>query len=104
LDRDRPAWVEAMAAGPFGETITFGGDTELSLTGYRRSGPISAPIGRTRAALPGNYRLVLYPDETHVPQPGSGGAVHLGTCPTVGPGALGALMLTRRAHDSSMLT
>lgn len=65
LDRDRPDWVEAMAAGPFGETITFGTGAELSLLEYRRSGPITGPIARVRAALPGDYRLVLYPDETH---------------------------------------
>ena len=65
LDRDRPQWVEALAAGPFGETITFGDQPKLGLTDYPRSGQITAPIARARAALPGDYRLVLYPDETH---------------------------------------
>ncbi len=69
LDRERPVWVEGMAFGPFSELMTFedpvGGPAEYSLEEYGRSGLISAPVQRLRAALPGDYRLVLYPDEAH---------------------------------------
>jgi len=69
LDRDRPEWVEAAAFGPFSEVMSFGpeegDDGLLSFGGYARSGPTSGPLNRLRAALPGQYRLVLYPDETH---------------------------------------
>lgn len=69
LDRERPAWVEGIAFGPFSELMTFadpvGGPAEYSLEEYGRSGSISAPVQRLRAALPGDYRLVLYPDEAH---------------------------------------
>ncbi|MBI2942254.1 MAG: hypothetical protein HYY04_17635 [Chloroflexi bacterium] len=69
LDRERPDWVEAVAYGPFGEVMTFGDPDSregvLSLERYPRGGPISGPPIRLRAALPGQYRLVLYPDETH---------------------------------------
>jgi hypothetical protein len=69
LDRERPDWVEAAAFGPFGEAMTFGAPDGagggLSLERYARGGPLAGPPGRLRAALPGRYRLVLYPDETH---------------------------------------
>lgn len=69
LDRERPEWVEGIAFGPYSELMTFGegagSDGELSLERYPRSGRISAPLNRLRAVLPGRYRIVLYPDETH---------------------------------------
>jgi len=69
LDRERPAWVEAMAFGPFSELMTFGdpegGPSAYSLEEHGRSGTLSGPIERLRAALPGDYQLVLYPDEAH---------------------------------------
>jgi len=69
LDRERPDWVEGMAFGPFSELMTFGdpegGPATFSLEEHGRSGAISAPVQRLRAALPGDYRLVLYPDEAH---------------------------------------
>ena len=66
LARERPDWVEAVALGPFGEAATLdpaGGS--LSLTPYPGPGPLAGPAARLRAALPPEYRLVLYPDETH---------------------------------------
>jgi hypothetical protein len=69
LDRERPDWVEGVAFGPYSELMTFAPPDEdmrdLSLERYRRSGPISAGVARLRTALPGEYRLILYPDETH---------------------------------------
>ena len=69
LDRVHPDWVEGVAFGPYSELMTFG-DAEgaggaLSLERYPRSGRISGPLNRLRAALPGRYRMILYPDETH---------------------------------------
>jgi hypothetical protein len=69
LDRERPSWVEAVAFGPFSEVMTFGPPDEpggaLSLEGYARSGAVSGPVSRLRAAVPGEYRVILYPDEGH---------------------------------------
>ena len=69
LDRERPDWVEGVAYGPFSELMTFddpdGEGGELSLERYWRTGLISGPVSRLRAALPGQYRLILYPDEAH---------------------------------------
>jgi len=71
LDRERPDWVEGVAYGPFGEVMTFtdpeGEGGFFSLERYRRTGSMSGsgPVNRLRAALPGQYRLILYPDETH---------------------------------------
>lgn len=69
LDRERPEWVEGVAYGPFSEAMTFdefGGEASVySLEHYPRSGVVSGPINRLRAALPGQYKLILYPDETH---------------------------------------
>jgi len=69
LDRDRPTWVEAVAYGPQSEVMTFkdpnAPGSDLSLEGYGRSDPVSGPVNRLRAALPGQYQLILYPDETH---------------------------------------
>ncbi len=70
LDRERPDWVEGVAFGPFSEQMTFAdgqaeGASGLSLERYGRSGAHSGPVQRLRAALPGEYRLVLYPDEAH---------------------------------------
>jgi len=70
LDRDRPDWVEGVAYGPFSELMTFdegkGKDSPLLLESYKYSGAISGPVNRLRSALPGQYRIILYPDETHV--------------------------------------
>ncbi len=69
LDRERPEWIEGVAFGPFGEIMTFdppdAAGSDFSLEGYARSGPLAGPPARLRAALPGRYRLILYPDETH---------------------------------------
>jgi hypothetical protein len=69
LDRERPDYVEGVGFGPFGELMTFGSadgpGAALSQERYRGAGPIAGPVSRLRAALPGQYRLVLYPDETH---------------------------------------
>lgn len=66
LARERPDWVEAVALGPFGEVATLdpaGG--AFSLETYSGPGPLAGPAARLRAALPPEYRLVLYPDVTH---------------------------------------
>ena len=69
LDRERPEWVEGVACGPFSEVMTFNDgarpDSRLSLEEYPRSGTVSGAVNRLRAVLPGQYRLILYPDETH---------------------------------------
>ncbi|MGN6562160.1 MAG: hypothetical protein ACTHMU_05810, partial [Thermomicrobiales bacterium] len=69
LDRDRPAWVEGIEIGPYSELMTYGRPDApggvLAQEPYGRGGPRSAPVHRLRAALPGQYRLVLYPDTTH---------------------------------------
>jgi hypothetical protein len=69
LDRERPDWVEGVAYGPFSELMSYddgeGTDSPLSLERYAHSGMVSGPISRLRGAVPGQYRLILYPDETH---------------------------------------
>jgi len=69
LDRERPDWVEGVAYGPFSELMTFddglNSDSPLSLERYGYSGPTSGPVHRLRAAVPGKYKLILYPDEAH---------------------------------------
>ena len=69
LDSERPQWVEAVVYRPFSEGMTFPDPLEeedgLSLERYSRSGPLSAPVNRLRAAVPGQYQVILYPDETH---------------------------------------
>ncbi|MEN6480327.1 MAG: hypothetical protein ABFD20_11925 [Anaerolineales bacterium] len=69
LDRERPDWVEGIAYGPFSELMTFAegpqDDPTLLLEPYGRSGPISGPVQRLRAAVPGQYKVILYPDEAH---------------------------------------
>lgn len=69
LDRERPEWVEAIAFGPYSELMNYGertgtGDV-LALTLYTYGGPIAGPVQRLRAAVPGQYGVVLYPDTTH---------------------------------------
>ena len=66
LGRERPDWVEAVALGPFGEAATLDpAEGALSLKTYSGPGPLAGPAARLRAALPPEYRLVLYPDVTH---------------------------------------
>ena len=69
LGRTRPGWLEGVVFGPFSEGMAFrdplAEESELCLDCYSGSGPISGPVNRLRAALPGQYRLILYPDETH---------------------------------------
>ncbi|MGH2559923.1 MAG: hypothetical protein ACRDJH_12725 [Thermomicrobiales bacterium] len=69
IDRERPGWLEGLAVGPQSEAMTFdepSGDAGvLSLQEYRRGERFVGTPGRPRAALPAEYRLVLYPDETH---------------------------------------
>jgi hypothetical protein len=78
LDQARPEYVEAVAYGPLSEIASFEPPlTEalpeaarvpgagLSLREFSRTGRISGPVGRLRAAVPGDYRVILYPDETH---------------------------------------
>jgi len=70
LDRERPDWVEGVAFGPFSELMTFNDgqsrDSRLSLESYGYSSTVSGPVSRLRAAVPGEYRIILYPDEAHV--------------------------------------
>jgi hypothetical protein len=69
LDHDRPSWVEGVECGPYSELQTYGHLDEpgslLAQEPYGYGGPRSAPVHRLRAAVPGQYRLVLYPDITH---------------------------------------
>ena len=69
LDCERPDWIEAVLYGPFSEGMTFSDPKSegsfLSLEQYAYSGPISGPVNRLRAAVPGEYQLILYPDEVH---------------------------------------
>lgn len=66
LDRERPDWVEAVELGPYSELMSHGDrDSALSTQPYSYGGHLSGPPNRLRAALPGRYRMVLYPDVTH---------------------------------------
>lgn len=69
LDQERPEWVEGVAYGPYSELMTFAAPDEpgsaFTLERYAHSGLLTAGAARLRAAIPGQYRMVLYPDETH---------------------------------------
>jgi len=72
LNHEKPEWIEAVAYGPFSEVMTFedplskSEDALSSLEHYEYDGSISGPVNRLRALLPGQYQLILYPDEAHV--------------------------------------